>query len=431
MVRQVFTGSMIHADENGEVIFKESVTILVEDGKIIDVTENPDQQKIDDFHADEVNNLSPGQFIVPGFIDCHIHAVQFPNLGLGYDKTVLDWLEAYTFPLERQFIDQQFAEKVFDIVVKRSLQTGTTTACYFSCLYTEASVILAEKCSQFGQRAFVGKVNMNVPRDDGYYESTDKSIESTLAFIKAVEQIGNPIIRPIITPRHALKCDMELMQELAKIAKEKDLHIQSHIAEDRDEKEIVKEVYGDTTCTAVYDSAGLLTNKTILAHGIYLEDSELNTLAKRGTAIIHCPSSNINLKSGLCDVRRLNANNIDVGLGTDVSGGASYSILDEMGLVLHVSNSLFLTGHDNVPFDYKDVFFMATLGGAKALSIEDKVGNFMAGKEFDALVIDLNAENSLLDNFTDYTLEENLQRFIYSGDDRNILSVYVKGRKVK
>ncbi|XP_025269141.1 guanine deaminase-like [Camponotus floridanus] len=430
MVRQVFTGSMIHPDETGEIVFKESVTILVEDGKIIDVTENPDQEKIDDFHADEVNNLSPGQFIVPGFIDGHIHAVQFPNLGLGYDKTLFDWLEAYTFPLEKQYTDQQFAEKVFDIVVRRGLQTGTTTASYFSCLYTEACVILAEKCSQFGQRAFVGKPNIDVPRDNGYYESTEKSIETTKAFIKAVEEIGNPLVRPIITPRQALKCTIELMQELAKIAKEKDLHIQSHVNETKDEVERVKEEFGDT-CTAVYDSTGLLTNKTILAHGIYLEDSELNTLAKRGTGIIHCPTSNINLKSGLCDVRRLKANNINVGLGTDVSAGSSYSILDEMRSVLHVSNSLFLTGHDNVPFDYKDAFFMATLGGAKALTIEDKVGNFMAGKEFDALVIDLNAENNLLDNFTDYTLEENLQRFIYSGDDRNIVSVYVKGRKVK
>ncbi|EFN71545.1 Guanine deaminase [Camponotus floridanus] len=431
MVRQVFTGSMIHADEKEEVTFQDNVAILVEDGKIIDVMENPDQQKIDDFHADEVNNSSPGQFIVPGFIDCHTHAVQFPNLGLGFNKTLLDWLETYTFPLERQYTDQELAEKVFEIVVKRTLQTGITTACYFASLYTEASTLLAEKCSQFGQRAFVGKPNIDVPRDNGYYESTEKSIETTKTFIKAVEQIGNPLVRPIITPRFALKCDMELMQELAEIAKEKDLHIQSHIAETEDQLKRIKEKFGETTCTAVYETAGLLTKKTILAHGIYLEDSELYTLAKRGTAIIHCPSSNINLKSGLCDVRRLKANNIDVGLGTDVSGGSSYSILDEMRSVLHVSSSLSLTGHDNVPFDYKDVFCMATLGGAKALSIEDKVGNFMPGKEFDALVIDLNAENSLLDNFRKYTLEENLQRFMYSGNDHNIVSVYVKGRKVK
>ncbi|EFN72159.1 Guanine deaminase, partial [Camponotus floridanus] len=147
--------------------------------------------------------------------------------------------------------------------------------------------------------------------------------------------------------------------------------------------------------------------------------------------LIHHPSSNINLKNGLCDVRRLKANNIDVGLGTDVSAGSSYSILDEMRSALHVSNSLHLTRHNYVPLDYKDVFSMATLGNAKALSIEDKIGNLMSGKEFDALVIDLEAGNSLLDNFREYTLEEKLQRFIYSGNDNNIVSVYVKGRKIK
>ncbi|XP_029674316.1 guanine deaminase-like [Formica exsecta] len=137
------------------------------------------------------------------------------------------------------------------------------------------------------------------------------------------------------------------------------------------------------------------------------------------------------LRSGLCDVRRLKAKNIKVGLGTDVAGGSSYSMLDEMRSVLHVSICLSLMKHDHVPFNYKEVFHMATLGGAKALSIDDKVGNLMPGKDFDALIINLNAKNSLLDNFKEYTLEEKLQRFIYSGDDRNIVSVYVRGRKVK
>ncbi|XP_072746241.1 guanine deaminase isoform X2 [Anoplolepis gracilipes] len=434
MVRQIFIGPMIHTDENEELIIKESSAIFIEDGKIIDVMENPktDQQKIDDFHADKINNLSFGQFMIPGFIDCHTHAVQFPNLGLGYDKYLLDWLETYTYPLEKKYIDIKFAKQVFEAVVKRTIESGTTTACYFASLYTEASGILVEQAAELGQRAFIGKINMNAPRNDGYYESTENSIKDTMAFIESIERTGNPLVKPIITPRFALSCNMELMQELAKIAKEKNLHIQSHISENEDEIKTVKQVFKEQlSYTAVYEAAGLLTSKTILAHGVHLEDSELALLEKRGTAIIHCPSSNTYLQSGLCDVRRLKANNIKVGLGTDVSGGASYSMLDEMRSVLHVSNCLSLTKRDYVPFNYKEAFHMATLGGAKALSIEDKVGNLVPGKEFDTLIIDLNTKSSLLDNFKDYTLEEKLQRFIYSGDDRNIVSVYVKGRKVK
>ncbi|KAM0726494.1 Guanine deaminase [Formica fusca] len=434
MVRQIFIGPMIHTDENGELIIKESIAIFIEDGKIIDVMENPmtDQQKIDDFHADKVNNLSYGEFMIPGFIDCHTHAVQFPNLGLGYDKCLLEWLETYTFPLEKKYTETKFAEQVFEAVVKRTIEVGTTTACYFASLYIEACVILAKKVVELGQRAFIGKVNMNAPRNDGYYESTEKSIKDTIAFVESVEQIGNPLVKPIITPRFALSCNMELMQELAKIAKAKDLHIQSHVSENEAEIRAVKQTFKEqSSYMAVYEAAGLLTNKTILAHGIHLEDSELAMLEKRGTAIIHCPSSNMYLRSGLCDVRRLKAKNIKVGLGTDVAGGSSYSMLDEMRSVLHVSICLSLMKHDHVPFNYKEVFHMATLGGAKALSIDDKVGNLMPGKDFDALIINLNAKNSLLDNFKEYTLEEKLQRFIYSGDDRNIVSVYVRGRKVK
>ncbi|XP_011693826.1 PREDICTED: guanine deaminase-like [Wasmannia auropunctata] len=438
MVRQVFIGPLIHTNENEELIIKKNVAVFIEDGKIINVAENPstNRQRIDDFVADfcanEVNVLSLGQFMTPGFIDGHTHPVQFPNLGLGYGKHLLDWLETYTFPLERQYIDTKFAERVFEAVVKRTIEMGTTTACYFASLYAEASVILAEKTAKLGQRAFIGKVNMNAPRDDGYCESTEKSIKNTLAFIKSIEQIGNPLVKPIVTPRFALSCDMELMRELAKIAKARDLHIQTHVSENKDEIIAVKRAYPDQpSYAAVYDSAGLLTSKTVLAHGVYLGDSELAIIKERGTAVIHCPSSNTNLKSGLCDVQRLKTNGIKVGLGTDVSGGASYSMLNEMRSVLQVSNCLSLTRDNYTPLSYKDVFHMATLGGAKALSIEDKVGNLAPGKQFDALIIDLNAKDSLLDNFKEYTLEENFQRFIYAGDERNIVSVYVNGRKVK
>lgn len=442
-IRQVFIGPLIHTDDNEELIVKEYAAVFIEDGKIICIAEKSPHDVlsswtvwVDDilkvFCAKEVNRLINGQFMMPGFIDGHTHAVQFPNLGLGYDKCLLDWLETYTFPLERKYIYTEFAEKVFEAVVKRTIEMGTTTACYFASLYAEASIILAQKAAKLGQRAFIGKVNMNAPRDDGYCESTEKSIKDTVTFIKSIEQIGNPLIKPIITPRFALSCDMELMQELAKIAKTKDLHIQSHVSENIAEIAAVEEMYSNqSSYTAVYDAAGLLTSKTVLAHGVHLADSELAILKARGTAVIHCPSSNTYLKSGLCDVQRLKANNIKVGLGTDVSGGTSYSMLDEMRSVLQVSNCLSFTKDNYIPLNYKDVLHMATLGCAKALSIEDRVGNFMPGKEFDALIIDLNAKGSLLDNFIDYTLEEHLQRFIYAGDERNIASVYVNGRKVK
>ncbi|KYM83189.1 Guanine deaminase [Atta colombica] len=407
------------------------------DNKITRILENSkDYEKDFKFEwkiRDEIKILSHGQFMMPGFIDAHTHAVQFPNLGLGYNKCLLDWLEIYTFPLEKKYSDTEFAERVFEAVVKRTIKMGTTTACYFASLYADACTILAKKTAELGQRAFIGKVNMNIPRDDGYCESTLTSVVDTIEkYCIAPNLLQNPLVKPIITPRFALSCDMELMQKLAEIAKTKDVHIQSHVSENKDEIIAVKQAFPHLpSYTAVYDAAGLLTNKTVLAHGVYLEDSELAILKERGTAVIHCPSSNTNLKSGLCDVQRLKANGIKVGLGTDASGAASYSMLNEMRSVLQVSNCLSLTRDNYTPLSYKDVFHMATLGSAKALAIDDKVGNLMIGKEFDALIVDMNVEGSLLDNFKEYTLEENFQRFIYAGDERNIVSVYIKGKQVK
>ncbi|KAH0955543.1 hypothetical protein HN011_011283 [Eciton burchellii] len=446
MFRQVFVGPLIHTDENEKLIAKECIAVFVEDGKIIDITDNLPKNHIieselknvfKNFQPNNITILNNGKFMIPGFIDCHTHAVQFPNLGVGYDKYLLDWLESYTFPLEKKYADVKFAEQAYDSVVKRTIESGTTTACYFASLYSETSTILAEKAAELGQRAFVGKVNMNIPRDDGYWESTEKSIKDTITFIESIERIGNPLVKPIITPRFALSCTMELMQELAKIAETKDLHIQSHVSENKAEITAVRKCFQEQpSYTAVYKTAGLLTNKTLLAHGVHLEDSELAILKERGTAIIHCPSSNTYLRSGLCDVQRLRANNIKVGLGTDVSGGTSYNMLDAMRSALQVSNCLSMIKDDYTPLNYENVFHMATLGSAKALSIDDKVGNLMPGKEFDALIIDLNASSTFVNNSKEDkgiqgTLQEKLQRFIYSGDDRNIISVYVKGRNIK
>ncbi|XP_076236358.1 guanine deaminase isoform X2 [Calliopsis andreniformis] len=372
------------------------------------------------------------QFLVPGFIDCHIHAVQLPNIGIGYDKTLLEWLETYTFPLELKYADVKFADRVFETVVKYTIMQGTTTACYFASLYSEASVILGQKAANLGQRALIGKLTMNNKRDDNYYETTEESIKNLKNFIEDITKINSPLIKPVITPRFALSCDMTMMKELGKLAREKDLHVQSHICENLEEIEAVKNRFPEyDSYAAVYDAANLLTNKTVMAHGVHLADSEIALLKKRGTAIIHCPSSNTCLKSGLCDVQKLKTKGIKIGLGTDVSGGQSCCILDAMRSALQVSSHLSFLKENYQALNYKDVFHMATLGSATALAMDREIGNFVIGKEFDALIIDTSIGIELLDEIRSYSLEERLQKFIYSGDNRNIIEVYVSGCKVK
>ncbi|XP_063980870.1 uncharacterized protein Dhpd [Diachasmimorpha longicaudata] len=429
MDTHVFLGPIAHTKDNGELEIFQHGMLLVKAGKIESVGEVQPNTALT---VDKVTQLKKGQFLIPGFIDCHIHAVQLPNIGIGYDRPLMEWLEKYTFPLEKKYSDAEFADRVYDSVVKHTLNVGTTTACYFASMNGRTSAILAVKALKHRQRAFVGKVNMNAFRDDGYCETTEESIQATIEFATDVISFSDPLVQPIITPRFALSCDMDLLTKLGELARTEDLHIQTHVSENLSEIELCKKMYPECpNYTSVYDKAGLLTRKTILAHGVHLQDEELEILKERETSIIHCPTSNTCLRSGLCDVRRLRSKGINVGLGTDVAGGNSLSMLDVMRSAIQVSTHLSFDKEEYEPLNYVDVFHMATLGGAKALAIEDQVGNFTPQKQFDALLIDTNISQGSLHDFSEWTVEQQLQRFIHSGDDRHIAQVFVSGYQVK
>ncbi|KAG8231557.1 hypothetical protein J437_LFUL011735 [Ladona fulva] len=383
------------------------------------------------------------EFLMPGLVDTHIHACQYPNAGLGYDRPLLGWLEEYTFPLEAKYSDLKFAKKVYDSVVRKTLDCGTTTACYFSTIHTNGSMVLVESIIEQGQRALVGKVNMNTNHPDYYGETTESSLKETQNFIDLLLNKKNDLVKPVITPRFAITCDMKLMKELASLAKKYDIHIQTHISENIKEISFVKELFPDQeSYGSVYDSAGLLTNKTILAHGVHLSDEEIKLLADRKSAISHCPLSNSHLKSGICNVRKLLQNGVKVGLGTDISGGCSPSIIQVMQGALassvHLcfccdeeSKELAYEGEYPLALDYQEVFYLATLGGAEALAMEDKIGNFKVGKDFDALLVSMKDSSSPVDIHMPYETKELIQKFMYLGDDRNIKKVFVSGRLVK
>ncbi|XP_052119981.1 guanine deaminase [Frankliniella occidentalis] len=373
--------------------------------------------------------LRPGQMLLPGFVDAHVHAPQFPNAGLGYDKTLLDWLQTYTFPLEARYVDQDFAARVYEAVVRRCLSAGTTLACYFATIHPESSLQLARSVVRAGQRALIGKVNMNVNNPADYNETTEQSVNDTISFVDRLQQLQSPLVQAVVTPRFAISCDMDLMKKLADLARSRNLHIQTHISENMGEIEAVRGLYQQCANYAeVYDRAGLLTSKTVLAHGVHLLEDELRVLAERGTSVAHCPTSNTCLRSGLCDVRRLLDAGVTVGLGTDVSGGPSPSILDAIRAALDTSIHVSFSKKNYKPLNYQEVFYLATMGGAKALAMDNIVGNFAVGKEFDALLVsvpdpDLHIET--LDSL------QQLQKFLYCGSERNIKEVYVQGRSVK
>lgn len=453
----LFLGSFVHCKSFADLETVEDGFIAVKSGKIVAVGDVKDLP-VEYSTTLPTIKLTKTQFLLPGFIDCHIHAPQYPNIGLGLDLPLLQWLNTYTFPLEYNYKDIDFAKKVYKAVIHRTISCGTTAATYFATNHKDGSFVLAEEVAAQGQRAFVGKVCSNCSSPEYYVETTSDSLKDTEEFIKNVLSLNNPLVKPIVTPRFALSCSADLMMGLANLASKYNLNIQSHISENLSEIEAVKSIFNASTYTGVYESVNLLTNKCVMAHGVHLEDDELVLLKKYQTAIAHCPTSNTKLRSGMCDVRRLVNAGVKVGLGTDVSGGHSASMLNAIQDALNVSHCLNIvkkqhiigTGrikeHEEIrnrtyePLEYKNALYLATLGGAKALAIENKCGNFMVGKDFDGLLIDIAAKPSDIFHIPlnpDETIkqqsrvEKMIQKFLYAGDDRNILKVFIAGKQVK
>lgn len=458
-MKQVFIGQIVHSKSLEELMLLEDGFVAVNDGLIEAIGDRSQLGTllVDDY---EEIQLLPSQFLLPGLVDCHIHAPQVPNIGLGLDKPLLEWLESYTFPLESNYRDVEFAARVYKYVVNTTIAHGTTTACYFASIFTESNKILVDEMLRQGQRGFVGKVSSNRMCPDFYIEcNTETSVRDNEDFIRYVLERGSALVRPIVTPRFAITCDEELLRELAKLAKQYNLNVQTHVSENLGEIETVKQQFPSSPhYTGVYDEMGLLTDRTVLAHGVHLQDDELKMLSARGTSIAHCPSSNTNLGSGFCDVRRLLHAHVKVGLGTDVSGGSDMSILAAMRAALGVSQHLnFMKtqhvqgtgkleqssaqkGEKYIPLTYRQALYLATLGGAQALALDDKIGNFEKGKQFDALLIDTELqpiggyklpERISTEKTKLQLLLELVQKFVYVGDDRNIVKVYVAGKQIK
>uniref|UniRef100_A0A6B2L4W3 Guanine deaminase n=1 Tax=Arcella intermedia TaxID=1963864 RepID=A0A6B2L4W3_9EUKA len=389
-----------------------------------------EHDSVDDITDGTIIYASEGEFFMPGFVDTHTHAPQFSNIGKGMEYTLLDWLHNVTFPKEASFgkshaeTHEEHYQRVYDHykeVVLEIIEHGTTTCCYFGSIHFEANIILAQVLKDLGQRALVGKTCMDANSPDYYIEATEESIENTRKFVHQVRELGSGLVEPIITPRFAISCSSKLMSELGSIAKELDVHIQSHLSETKPEIEFVKELFpAHDTYTAVYDNHELLTPKTVMAHCIWLEDEEIEILKSRNCGISHCPNSNFNLRSGVFNVRRYLEAGMKVGLGTDVSGGSSVSIFDAMRQAIIASKvNHFQGGHS--PLSAREALFLATLGGSQVLALDHKTGSFSPGKAFDALVI----KPKKYDN-----LAEALENTVFCGDKSFIQQAYCNGIKI-
>jgi guanine deaminase len=337
----------------------------------------------------------------------------------------MPWLEAYTFPEEAKYGDLEYAKLVYSSFVKQLWRNGTTRAGVFATVHKNSTKLLMDLFNKAGMGAYVGKLKMGRNYSDKLTEETEASLLDTE---EVILEYGNKyeMVKPIITPRFVPTCSKELMKGLGELAKKYNIPVQSHLSENKGEISFVKELHPDAkNYASVYAEAGLFGEvKTIMAHCVLVSDEEIEIMKEKNVFVAHSPNSNLNLSSGIAPVRRLINEGISVTLASDVSGGHSLSMMRVMVGCAQSSNLKWLESNKTeAPLTTSELFYLATKGGGKFFG---KVGSFEEGYEFDALVID----DSTLPTFRKLTLEERLQRLIYTGDDRNILVRFIAGKEI-
>ncbi|KAF2133343.1 guanine deaminase [Dothidotthia symphoricarpi CBS 119687] len=452
--KTIYLGPFVHSTSLTELEISEQGAIGVDEkGVIAFVERDVAHDGVDEikrrnqgWENAEVVSVEGNGFFFPGFIDTHTHAPQHPNTGLFGKTTLLDWLQTYTFPMEASFASLQKASTIYRNFVSRTLSHGTTTCAYYATIHVPATNLLADICLARGQRALVGRVCMNSDLSPEYYrdESTETGLRDSLEsinYIRSIDPAGE-IVKPIVTPRFAPSCTPDCLSAMGRLAKETDTHIQTHISENVNEIAFVAEMFpAQDSYTHVYDTHGLLTPKTILAHAVHLSPEERATIKQRGSKISHCPASNTAITSGCAPVRTLLDEGHTVGLGTDVSGGFHPSILENVRQCIWVSRHLALQTSDAAKLSTEEALYLATRGGAAVVGLEDKVGAFEVGMEWDAQMISLGTaneegcpdgafEDGPVDVFGWENWTEKVEKWVYSGDDRNTVAVWVRGRLV-
>lgn len=330
--------------------------------------------------------------------------------------------------------------------MSRTLAAGTTCAAYHATLHVPATNLLADLCLKKGQRALIGRVCMDTTLAPEHYRDASPASAiadsaACIAHCRAIDPDGN-IVRPCITPRFAPSCSCEVLAGLGKLQKDsgEGTWAQTHISENHGEIALVKELFPEARDYAsVYDDAGLLNERMLLAHAVHLSSEEVDLIAARGAKVSHCPTSNTALTSGAARVKKLMKSGITVGLGTDMSGGYSPSILEMARQAMLVSRHVAMTDGDEAKLSVEEALYLATLGGAKAVGLEDRVGSFEVGKEFDAQLIhldhvsddgELGEDRGPVDVFGSESWEDLVAKWVWTGDDRNVHAVWVKGRLV-
>jgi guanine deaminase len=424
--QQAFRGSILHfIDDPGEderasaFEFHADGLLVVADGHISKLGSA----------AEMLPGLDPGcpvadcrgKLILPGFIDTHVHFVQTDVIG-SHGRRLLEWLEKYTFPAERAFADAGHARQVAGFFLTELLRNGTTTALVMGSVHRTSAEAIFSAAAERGMRLIAGKVMMDRNCPEDLRDTAESGYADSKALIARWH--GKERLQYAITPRFAPTSTHEQLSMAGRLADEHpDAYVHTHLAENEEEVAWVRQLFPDRrSYLDVYDHYRLLRRRAVFAHGIWLDDRDLERLAQGRAALAHCPTCNLVMGSGLFDLPRATAAGVRIGLGTDVGGGTSFGMLRVLDEVYKVAQ---LRRHSLSPLR---AFYLATLGGARALDLDQRIGSFQPGREADFVVLDPGATPLLARRMASTkTLADRLFLLMTLGDDRAVEQTWLLG----
>ena len=425
---QAFRGSILHfLDDPGGGGVDAAAVAFFEDGLLL--VENGHVQQLGDASAlmpslsekIRVEDYS-GKLILPGFVDVHIHFPQTDMIA-SYGEQLLDWLETYAFPSERRFADAEHAAEVAEFFLDELLGNGTTTAQVLGTVHPGSVDAIFEAARAKNFRLVAGKVLMDRNCPEDLQDTADTAYRDSKTLIERWHRQDRLLYA--ITPRFAPTSTPAQLKRAGQLSREHpDTFMHTHVAENKAEVAWVAELFPESrSYLDVYDRYGLLRERSTFAHCIHLDRTDRERMSATGAAMAFCPSANLFLGSGLFDIGAAKELGVRVGLGTDVGAGTSFNQLRTLSDAYKATQ---LNGQKLAPLQ---ALYLATLAGAKALYLDDKIGNFETGKEADFVVLDWQS-TPLLRRRVEAAkdLVEKLFALIMLGDDRAIFATHIMGR---
>ncbi len=416
---KIVQGNVIYSPRSGELVTLPRGALALDDNGVLTDILPAAPERADAAYIDCGDAL-----ILPSFVDMHLHAPQYPMVGMGMDLPLMDWLNTYTFRNEARFSDTDYARRIYRRLARDLITGGTTRVCMFSSLHTDATLILMEELERAGVTGYVGKVNMDRNTGEVLRETTEESKRETLRWLDGCARFRG--VKPILTPRFTPCCSDELMAWLGKLAEARGLYVQSHLSENHDEIATVKRLHPD--CEQYWESYakyGLWKERTVMAHCVHSDPREREAMLRHNVVVAHCADSNVNICSGIAPVRTMLREGLWVTLGSDIAGGAELAMNRVITGSIRASKALSIQTDGALEFlTVEEAYYLGTTAGHRFFGAD---GGFAVGQPLHAIVVD---DSGFAEPVRELTLRERFERSVYLMDRSAIRAVWSDGRQV-